>query len=78
MITFKVNKFVKSYRSVTSINLAAFERNSDWRYSLKKFIPKNFAKLTGKHQCLKLFLIELQHSGLQLYEKRDFSIVIFV
>ena len=37
----------------------------------KKRVLRNFAKFTGKHMCQRLFLINLQASGLQLYQKRD-------
>ena len=35
----------------------------------KKIVFKNFAIFTGKHLCWSLFLIKLQTSGLQLYQK---------
>ena len=39
--------------------------------SMKKGVPKNFAKFTGKDLFQSLFLIKLQASGLQSFYKRD-------
>ena len=36
-------------------------------------VLRNFVKLTGKHLCQSLFSNKLQVSGLQLYQKRNFS-----
>ena len=32
------------------------DRSSHWRCSVRKGVPRNFAKLTGKHLCQKLFI----------------------
>ena len=39
----------------------------------EKSVPKNFAKLTGKHMCRSPLLRQLQGGGLLLYLKRDFG-----
>ena len=44
----------------------------------KKGVLRNFAKFTGKHLCRSLFLIKLQASGLQLYQKRNSGTVVFL
>ena len=47
-------------------------RNSRRRCSVRKTVLRNFAKFTGKHLCQRVsFLMKLQASGLQLYEKRN-------
>ena len=44
-------------------------RSSHWRRSLKKGVLKNFANFIGKHMPCRLFFINLQVWGLQLYWK---------
>ena len=44
-------------------------RSSRLQIFFKSGVLKNFANFTGKHLCLNLFLIKLQASRLQLYQK---------
>ena len=45
-------------------------RGSHRMYSVRKGVLRNFAKLTGKDLCQRLFFIKLEAQGLQLYLKR--------
>ena len=41
--------------------------------SVRKDVLRTLAKFTGKHLCQSLFLIKIQASGLQLYQKENLA-----
>ena len=56
----------------------SFQKQPPERYSIKKVFFKNFAKLTGKHQCQSLFFNSIASLRVQLYEKKDSGTSVFL
>ena len=48
-------------------------RSSHRRSSVRKGVPRNFAKLTGKHLCQSLFLIKLQAEAKEIFKNTLFT-----
>ena len=54
----------KPVSNFSHLHQRSFSRKSRSQMFLKIVFPKNFANLTGKHQCWSLFLINFQALGL--------------
>ena len=64
-----INLLYPKLRCSTSI----FHRSSHQRYSVKKGVPRNSTKLTGKHLCQSLFFNKVAGVRSETLLKRDFD-----
>ena len=65
----KNNKFSHWTDNYSKITIQTLHKSSRPEMFCKNGVLENFTKFTRKHLCQSLFLIRLQASGLQLYQK---------